>query len=88
MGESLGMQNASSNFRGDKSVTKKIRLPRERRISFKDLAKFAVPHKTEHVIAGATGDDPRTVKRWFAKRSRAPANALQFVLGEIIRQLD
>jgi hypothetical protein len=73
-----------SNFEGDKFVTKEIR-PVERRISFRDLARMAWPHKTEFYLSQCTGADPRTCKRWLADDSEPPADAAMHVINEITR---
>lgn len=85
--ESESVSASASNFRGDKSVTQKIRSD-DRRISFRELARFAYGKHAEIVLATATGSDERTVKRWFARNSRPPSAALQAVLGHIINRLE
>ena len=77
----------ASNFRGDKSVTKKIRSSGER-ILFRDLARFAQRRKTEQFLADRTGSDPRTAKRWLSRKSRAPAQAVYAVLADIFARIE
>jgi hypothetical protein len=69
----------------DKSVRKVVQL-NSARIQFRDLAKFAWPHKTEYFLAELTGADPRTCRRWLADRNEPPADALGVVLCEIMRR--
>lgn len=76
-----------SNFRGGKSVTKKIQPPKDR-ISFRDLAKFAARRKTERFLSDRTGCDERTAKRWLSGASRAPGNAISAVLADVLGRLD
>lgn len=87
MGEAESIRGSSSNFRGDTSVTRKIRADDER-ISFRDFARFALPRKTSVALAHKTGSDERTVKRWLAGRSKPSERAVRVLLGEIIRKLD
>lgn len=87
MGESFTGTAAASNFRGDKSVTKKIRV-RKDRILFRDLARFARKRNTEIFLAERTGKDPRTAKRWLSGKSRAPAGAVYAIFGDIFDRLD
>lgn len=56
------------------------------RISFRDLARFAWPNKTELFLADCTGYDPRTCRRWLADDTEPPADALGVILGEIMRR--
>lgn len=56
------------------------------RISFRDLARFAWPTKTEFILAELTGYDPRTCLRWLGEHTEPPADALGVVLGEIMRR--
>ncbi len=69
----------------DTSVRKVIQL-NSARIRFRDLAKFAWPHKTEFFLAELTGADPRTCRRWLADHNEPPADALGVVLSEIMRR--
>ena len=74
-----------SNVRGGVSVTRKIRRTEER-ISFRDLARFAYGKNAVGIIATLAPADERTVKRWFARRARAPDRAVVLVFGEIMRR--
>lgn len=85
MSESFTVDRPRSTFRGDKRVTQNIRA-RDDRISFRDLARFALGKQAVAIIALRTDNDERTVKRWFARKSKAPDRAFVFVLGEIIRR--
>ncbi|HEY8751635.1 MAG TPA: hypothetical protein VIM11_26875 [Tepidisphaeraceae bacterium] len=69
----------------DRSVRKVIQISRAR-IQFRDLARFAWPHKTEFFLAELTGADPRTCRRWLAEHNEPPADALGVVLCEIMRR--
>jgi hypothetical protein len=85
MGESFMAAPRPSNLRGDKSVTQKIRRADDR-ISFRDLARFAFGKQAVAIVAGLTRKNERTVKRWFARRSKAPDRAVVLVFGEIMRR--
>lgn len=69
----------------DTSVRNVVQL-NSARIQFRDLARFAWPHKTEFFLAELTGVDPRTCRRWLAERNEPPADALGVVLCEIMRR--
>jgi len=55
-------------------------------ISFKDLARFAWPEKTEAHLAHLTRVDPRTCRRWLAGDNEPPAEALGVILAEIMKR--
>lgn len=55
------------------------------RISFRDLAMFAWPRKTEQNLSFLTGYDARTCRRWLTHRTEPPAEALGVVLAEIMK---
>lgn len=82
MGESSQRGGATSNLDRRKFAPKKISKPTER-ISFRDLAKFAVPRKTEQFLVERTGCDTSTAKRWLSGTSRAPASAVFVVCAAI-----
>lgn len=69
----------------DKSVRPVTRI-NGTRITFKDLALFAWPQKTEFFLSQITGCDPRTCRRWLADQNEPPADALGAILGEIMRR--
>lgn len=56
------------------------------RISFRDLAKFAWPQKTESFLAHVAQVDVRTARRWLADDTGPPADALGAVIAEIMRR--
>ena len=56
------------------------------RISFRDLAKFAWPQKTDQFLSHLTGYDARTCRRWMANQTEPPAEALGAILQEIMRR--
>ncbi|MBN9007280.1 MAG: hypothetical protein J0H40_17925 [Rhizobiales bacterium] len=85
--ESTARRVRSSNFRGDKSVTKKMRIGADR-ISFRDLARFAARRKTEQFLADRTGVDERTAKRWLSGKSRATGTAVSVVVADILSRLE
>ena len=49
----------------DRNVRRVVHL-NSARITFRDLAKLAWPHKTESALADVSGADPRTCRRWLA----------------------
>lgn len=67
----------------DKSVRPVTRINGQR-ISFRDLAKFAWPNKTEQFLSFLTGYDARTCRRWLANQTEPPADALGVILCEIM----
>jgi len=69
----------------DRNARKVVHLD-SARIRFRDLARFAWPHKTEFFLAEITGYDPRTCRRWLAEKNEPPACALGAVLAEIMRR--
>lgn len=71
-----------SNFEGRKFAPKKIR-PVDERISFRSLAKFAVPRKTIEFLCERTGCDPSTAKRWLRGESRPSDSAVNAVWANI-----
>lgn len=56
------------------------------RITFRELAKFAWPQKTEQFLSFLTGYDARTCRRWLADQTSPPADALGVVLCEIMKR--
>jgi hypothetical protein len=56
------------------------------RITFRDLAKFAWPEKTDRHLSHLTGYDARTCRRWMAGSNEPPAEALGVILCEIMRR--
>jgi hypothetical protein len=58
------------------------------RISFRDLALFAWPEKTESFLAHITKYDARTCRRWISPNdpTEPPAEALGAVIAEIMRR--
>lgn len=85
--ESQQRNGLPSTFQGRKFAPKKIRVA-EGRISFRDLAKFAVPRKTEQFLVDRTGCDGSTAKRWLSGTSRAPAHALQALVVDILSRIE
>jgi hypothetical protein len=75
-----------SNFQGRKFAPKKIGKPVER-ISFRALAKFAVPRKTEQFLVDHCGCDASTAKRWLSGASRPPGEALRVVVADILTRI-
>ncbi len=75
-----------SNFRRGVSAPQKIPDPKERRISLRDFARFVYGKHAVTILARLTNSDESTVKRWFARRTRAPDRAFTLVLGEFIRR--
>lgn len=61
-----------------------------KRITFRDLAKFAWPQNTDQWLSSVTGYDARTCRRWIAedaaKGTEPPAEALGVILCEIMRR--
>lgn len=87
MGESKLLAARTSNLQGGKFAPKKIR-PVDKRISFRDLAKFAIPHKTEQFLVDHTGCDESTAKRWLRGRSRAPGEAVCAIFADIFARIE
>jgi hypothetical protein len=56
-----------------------------RRITFRELARFAWPSKTEFFLSDLTRCDARTCRRWLAGSNDPPAKALGVILQEILR---
>jgi len=56
------------------------------RISFRDLAIFAWPDKTENHLSFHLKVDARTARRWLADDNGPPAEALGVILAEIMRR--
>lgn len=56
------------------------------RITFRDLAKFAWPEKTDQFLSHLTGYDARTCRRWMAGSNEPPAEALGVIIAEIMRR--
>ena len=69
----------------DKNVRRVLPL-NAARITFRDLAKLAWPHKTESALAHVSGADPRTCRRWLACGNEPPADVLGAVLCEIMKR--
>jgi len=80
--ESSRRELAASNFPRRKFAPKKIRLD-GKRISFRDVAKFARPRKTIEFLCDKTGKDRSTVKRWLSGESRVPDTASNAVWADI-----
>ena len=87
MSESSPREARASNFEGRKFAPKKISAPKDR-ISFRDLAKFAVPRKTEQFLIDRTGCDVSTAKRWLSGASRPPAAAMVAICADIFSRID
>lgn len=68
----------------DKTVRTVTRINGQR-LTFRDLAKFAWPQKTEQFLSHITGYDARTCRRWLANQTEPPAEALGAILQEIMR---
>lgn len=86
-GESTARRRLPSNFDTRKFARKNIR-PVDRRISFRDLARLAVPRKTEQFLVERTGCDASTARRWLSGYSRAPASAVYAVCADIFSRID
>lgn len=56
------------------------------RITFRDLAKFVWPIKTDKHLSHLTGYDERTCRRWLCNATEPPAEALSIILCEIMRR--
>lgn len=69
----------------DSSVRAVTRINGQR-ITFRDLAMFAWPRKTDVFLSDLTGYDARTCRRWLANATEPPAEALGVILGEIMRR--
>lgn len=67
------------------STVRNVRRINGERISFRELAQFAWPQKTEANLSYLTGYDARTCRRWLAG-SGPPAEALGVVLSEIMKR--
>jgi hypothetical protein len=85
--ESTARRVLPSNREGRKYAPKKIG-PVDRRISFRDLAKFAVPRKTQQFLVDRTGCDAATAKRWLSGHSRPPATAVYAVCADIFSRIE
>lgn len=86
-GESTARRLVPSNREGRKYAPKNIR-PVDRRISFRDLAKFAVPRKTQQFLVDRTGCDAATAKRWLSGDSRPPAVAVYALCADIFSRIE
>lgn len=71
---------------GSKQSTDKTVRPELQPISFRDLARFAWPQKTELFLSHITGYDARTCRRWLAGHTEPPAEALGIIFHEILRR--
>lgn len=87
MGESSVPKREPSSFHRGKFAPKNIQYPKQR-ISFRDLARFASPRKTEQFLSSRTGKDESSAKRWLSGKSRAPASAVYAVLADIFARID
>jgi hypothetical protein len=74
-------------LQGRKYAPRKFACPQDR-ISFRDLVRFAAPHKPVAFLVERTGADESTAKRWMSGKSRPPASAAYRVLGTIIDRLE
>lgn len=89
---SRGTDARAIGFGGQESTAtdKSVRVPVTRingqRITFRDLARFAWPTKTEFFLSDLTGYDARTCRRWMAGQNEPPAEALGVVMQEILRR--
>jgi hypothetical protein len=86
MGESSQPALGSSNLARGKFAPKKIGMV-DRRISFRDLARFAAPRKTRQFLSARTGCDDSTAKRWLSGKSRAPGSAVCVVLADVLSRV-
>lgn len=57
-----------------------------RPITFRELAQFAFPEKTEHWLSFYTECDERTCRRWMAGSNGPPGDAVGVVMQEILRR--
>ena len=87
MAESNVPMRAPSNRRGGKNAPKKIGSV-DRRISFRDLARFAEPKKTRQFLSARTGCDDSTAKRWLSGKSRVTGAAVLAVLADITSRVE
>ena len=82
MSESNPQPSPPSNRHRRKYAPKKIGAV-DGRISFRDIAKFAWPRKTQQQLTLRTGCDPSTAKRWLAGDVRPPGDAVNAVWADI-----
>lgn len=76
-----------SNRRGLIYEPKNIR-PVDDRISFRDLAKFAVPRKTVDFLVARARCDRSTAKRWLSGKSPASGRAVSVVFADILSRYE
>lgn len=56
-------------------------------IPFRDLARFAVPMRTEQFFVKHTGCARSTAKRWLSGKSRASGDAVCALVADILVRL-
>lgn len=71
---------------GSRNGPKKIRSV-DRRIPFRDLARFAAPRRTEKFLIQHTGCGRSTAKRWLSGKSRPSGDAVCVVVADILVRL-
>jgi hypothetical protein len=59
----------------------------DRKILFRDLARFAVPRRAEQFLVKHTGCGRSTAKRWLSGKSRASGDAVCALVADILVRL-